>query len=128
MAKQSIHRDTRVSFTLGMLVSMAVVILIYFYNQVEAKIGVVKKESEVQIREIEKENKTHKTVADERFYSLLEVIRVQQVHNGKILTSLDFMSSTINYHVRVDDRVKSPTDVLGIISNFEMMNSKTDAN
>jgi len=41
MAKQSIHRDTRVSFTLGMLVSMAVVILIYFYNQVEAKIGVV---------------------------------------------------------------------------------------
>jgi len=53
---------------------------------------------------------------------------VQQVHNGKILTSLDFMSSTINYHVRVDDRVKSPTDVLGIISNFEMMNSKTDAN
>lgn len=105
MLSQTIDKDHRVSFTLGILMTAAVVVLVFFYSQ-----------TQTQIREIDRGSKAYKAVADERFYSLLEVIRVQQVHNGEILTRLEFMESSITYHTRVDDKVKSPADVLGIIS------------
>ncbi len=94
-----IYKGTRVTITMGVIVIIAFFVVRYLYNQVENTAAAAQTNLNIHVR-----------VADKKFDDIMDVIKEQQLQNGRTLSRLEAVESTFNYH-RSEDLIKSNADV-----------------